>query len=345
MASSQRQGVQFLVTPLMIQVVQQLKEKEQDFSLADKSSFQSLFSTIGSDVSSAQKALDRAKEEKKKLSQSNQTDNNSTQKEQFSVLTPSLSDLPPPPSSSIHLPSSSNSPSQTSATTPPEPSKPPATVTLAQVHKLSELYRNLFPNPTTLSSTSSHSSSTSSPATSSSPPFHGFVFELLRGSFVHNAPPPKKRRDPEFEKYLQELRIKQERREYQQLVKDLPGNAEPTASFGSEYSAAQRELSTGVNILSLMITGFVVFWYAGSSMFPDSNIKAIFCGFGGLVAAMFLEIFLFLVRDQKEQIKEDKKQKQSQTELEQSIASAKKRQAAMEEKQRMLKQMQQLGLE
>lgn len=43
-------------------------------------------------------------------------------------------------------------------------------------------------------------------------------------------------------------------------------------SFGGSYAAASREMGHGLNILTLMATGFVVFYYIGSTMFPNNKI-------------------------------------------------------------------------
>jgi uncharacterized membrane protein len=155
-------------------------------------------------------------------------------------------------------------------------------------------------------------------------PGRGYVHELLRGSSVQPLPVARstRRQDPEFKRYLEEQRIKQERREYNRMVADLPGNRfaadraerEEMSSMGSEYASAQRDIGHGINVLTLMATGFIVFYYVGTSLFPHNQVFAILTGLLGLIAALMLEVCLFLVREQKKELVESAQEKMARAE-------------------------------
>ena len=155
----------------------------------------------------------------------------------------------------------SKPPAEENATIAPAPPAPRFTLTFAQVQLLSRLYRS------TLSPDASASAdATADSTTDDSSPGSGFVHELLLDSSVAPLAPLRSGRvqDPAFKRYLQEQRWKQDRREYNELVKDLPGNKLPLSedpSIGAGVKAASRDIGHGINILSLMVTGFVVFYY------------------------------------------------------------------------------------
>lgn len=111
------------------------------------------------------------------------------------------------------------------------------------------------------------------------------------------------------------------------MVKDLPGNKH---AFDESYDPARdsvkgasRDIGHGLNILTLMATGFIVFYYAGSNLFPHNPMLAVFCGMGGLVGALMLEVTLFLVREQKSDI-----EAANHAKIDHSIKLAKQRQEA-----------------
>jgi uncharacterized membrane protein len=227
-------------------------------------------------------------------------------------------------------------------------SAPPATLTLSQVQALSRFYRSTLPGGEGVEPAEGADSLDDVDASLGS----GFVHELLHGSGVAPLPPVRssRRQDPAFKRYLEEQRIKQERREYAKLVADLPGNRKAAAranrdddlSIGANYASAQRDIGHGVNILTLMITGFVVFYYVGNSLFPHNNVFAVMTGLIGLIGALMLEVCLFLVREQKkdrqeaQQIKIAKDQKKK--ELEFQIREKEKTKLEMERRLKALQQ-------
>ncbi len=169
----------------------------------------------------------------------------------------------------------------------------------------------------------------------------GWVHELTRGSELVPIAPVTKRKSPEFEAFLAKMRARAEKREYDGMVKNLrpkdtifdtlsggaidatPSDSHvlrtPNTSGGGSGGAAARaaginanmitrnplrEAAVGMNVIIVMITGFVVFWYAGKQFFhaEPNSIKPVITGVCGLVAAMILEVTLLIVRDQKQQL-------------------------------------------
>jgi uncharacterized membrane protein len=208
------------------------------------------------------------------------------------------------------------------AATPTAPAAPPATLTYEQIQTLSRLYRSTLPADADVAAASAND--TDAAAADETSPGRGYVHELLRGSSVQPLPVARstRRQDPEFKRYLEEQRIKQERREYNRMVADLPGNRfaadraerEEMSSMGSEYASAQRDIGHGINVLTLMATGFIVFYYVGTSLFPHNQVFAILTGLLGLIAALMLEVCLFLVREQKKELVESAQEKMARAE-------------------------------
>jgi len=217
-------------------------------------------------------------------------------------------------------------------------SKDDAIITLDQVKALSHFYRTYAADEqsaTTASTAATTQSTSPSPSPSPSPPRSpssligsGYVYELCRGSRPFIPPPPRRQRDPAFLRYLEEQRFKQERREYLKMVEDLPGNKPMSRdeSFGSSYASASRELGQGLNVLTLMATGFVVFYYIGSNFFSGNKVMPAMCGLLGLVGALLLEVCLFVVREQKGEMMKEQQEK---------MEKAAKRQRQRQEAERM----------
>ena len=93
------------------------------------------------------------------------------------------------------------------------PSSSAPSITLEQVQQLSAAYRQIQAHVQ------------QEPGASS--PFHqGYVHELLFGSSLYVPPAVVRPREPAFVAFLARQRVIQERREYEHLVKDLPGSSE-----------------------------------------------------------------------------------------------------------------------
>jgi len=201
------------------------------------------------------------------------------------------------------------------------PAAPQSTLTFSQLQLLSRCYRSTLPCAAAATSADAADSSAAAAAAKSaaaaraaafaaddSSPGDGYLHQLIVGSQVCALTPARSSRqqDPAFKRYLQEQRWKQDRREYAELVKDLPGNRvrDPETAIGKGYASASRDVGHGINILTLMVTGFIVFYYAGTNLFPHNQIFAVLTGLVGLVGAMMVEVCLFLVREQKTEMGE-----------------------------------------
>jgi len=237
---------------------------------------------------------------------------------------------------------------------------PAPPLTFEQVQMLSRLYRSTLPAEATSEGAqgSGASASTEAEEDDESSPGRGFVHELLRGNSVVPLPVARsnRRQDPAFKRYLEEQRLKQERREYARLVADLPGNRgavdraereDGSGSVGTSYRDASRDIGHGVNVLTLMATGFIVFYYAGTGLFPHNQVLAVLCGMGGLVAALMMEVCLFLVREQKKELAETQQHKMLRVERRRVAEHARKAQAEtnMELKRREMMLREQQGKE
>jgi hypothetical protein len=126
---------------------------------------------------------------------------------------------------------------------------------------------------------------------------------------------PKKPRDPEFLAFLERMRHQQERREIAMLSKPINASINElnqTTSASKGVGAEHRELGHGVNILTLMGTGFAVFYYAGTMLFPHSPLGPILMGLVGLIGALLMEVSLLLIREGKRESFEAHNQSQNQ---------------------------------
>jgi len=111
----------------------------------------------------------------------------------------------------------------------------------------------------------------------------------------------------EFKEFLEKNRIKMERREYEEMVKHLPGNKymrDDDISVGKQIKLVSEEAAMGIEILALMFTGFVVFYYIGSA-YSGNQFTGIVSGLVGLVLAMLLETVMLVLRENKKQLYQD----------------------------------------
>jgi len=178
-------------------------------------------------------------------------------------------------------------------------------ITLSQLQQLSSLLLALPPP-------AAATSSSTSPASAAIP---SRLHELLDNSSLYTPAPSTRKRDPAFLAFLERQRIRQSQREYLSLVHDLPGNSElarvvhatsiaTTPVDAAEYSsgfgkAVGREMGEGVNILTLMVTGFVVGYYGAGMVWPHSKLAPVVGGLIGLVGALLMEVTLLMLREQR----------------------------------------------
>ena len=104
---------------------------------------------------------------------------------------------------------------------------------------------------------------------------------------------------------LTKLRLKQENELYEEMIKSVEHKQvhEP-----GEMASIRTQLSIGLNVLAAMATGAIFGYYVGNTLFGDV-VYAYICALIGIILAMALEIWLFILREEKESILEERKTK------------------------------------
>ena len=225
-------------------------------------------------------------------------------------------------------------------------------ITLSQVRQLSSLLLTL----------PSLSTATLSSTAASAAPIPTRLHELLDTSSLYTPAPSTRKRDPAFLAFLARQRIKQSQRDYLSLVHDLPGNTElaqfvhatsiastPTdaADYSSGFGKAMgREMGEGINILTLMLTGFVVGYYGAGMLFQHSKIAPVAGGLVGLVGAMLVEVTLLMLRERRGEEMQTRRRQELRLKDEQRVAvqRIKDKEAAMQRHMEEMAQQQQKAL-
>ena len=220
-------------------------------------------------------------------------------------------------------------------------------ITLSQLQQLSSLFLCL---PTFAAGASS--SSVPSAGT-------GRLYELLDGSSLYTPAPSTRKRDPAFLAFLERQRAKQSQRDYLSLVQDLPGNAElarvvhassiaTTPTDAADYSsgfgkAIGREMGEGINILTLMVTGFVVGYYGAGMAWQHSKLAPVVGGLVGLVAALLMEVTLLMLRERRGEEMQSRRRHEQRLKEEQRVGlkRIKDKEAAMQRHMEEMAQHQQ----
>lgn len=84
-----------------------------------------------------------------------------------------------------------------------------------------------------------------------------------------------------------------ERKAYQELVKDIAPKEDVTEPF----SSYKDQLGFGLHVLVTMFTGYLVGYAAFRALFDHSPAMNAAGGILGLVGAMLVETFLFIIRN------------------------------------------------
>jgi len=80
----------------------------------------------------------------------------------------------------------------------------------------------------------------------------------------------------------------------------IHGKRKTSVSDSFTFQGTMKDISIGVNIILIMITGFVVFYYVGGMLFPHNLTMKMAIAAFGLVAALLLEVTMLLIRDKQE---------------------------------------------
>lgn len=110
--------------------------------------------------------------------------------------------------------------------------------------------------------------------------------------------------DPEIVEYLNSLRQKQTRRELEELLGN--GGVHGRDGVGPALRDMHMQAGMGINMILLMITGFIVCWWLGKKLFGSEKdpsgiggVGAVLSGLAGMIGVMIVEMSLFVIREQR----------------------------------------------
>lgn len=115
---------------------------------------------------------------------------------------------------------------------------------------------------------------------------------LLSGSsFIFTSPKPREKSE-ELKARLKKLQEASERKEYEELVKDIT----PKKVVEEPFSSYKDQLGFGLHVVVTMFTGYLVGYFAFRALFNQSPAMNAAGGILGLVGAMLVETLLFILR-------------------------------------------------
>ncbi|XVE65312.1 hypothetical protein DITRI_Ditri07aG0170900 [Diplodiscus trichospermus] len=118
------------------------------------------------------------------------------------------------------------------------------------------------------------------------------LISLFSGSnFVLSSPKPREKSE-ELKERLRKLKEIAERKEYQELVKDIT----PKKDSDEPFSTYKDQLGFGLHVALIMFTGYLVGYLAFRALFNHSPVMNAAGGILGLVFGMLLETLLFIIR-------------------------------------------------
>ncbi|KAL5231178.1 hypothetical protein ABZP36_029954 [Zizania latifolia] len=121
---------------------------------------------------------------------------------------------------------------------------------------------------------------------------------LLRGtSFVVTSPKPRDKSD-ELKARLKKLREMPERREYDELVRDVA----PRKESPEPFSTYKDQIGFGLHVVLIMFTGYLVGFAAFRALFNNSLAMNAAGGILGLVGGMLVETVLFIIRSSSKEL-------------------------------------------
>ncbi|KAK7279681.1 hypothetical protein RJT34_24738 [Clitoria ternatea] len=115
---------------------------------------------------------------------------------------------------------------------------------------------------------------------------------LLSGTqFLFSSPKPRLKSE-ELKARLKKLEDLAERKAYQELVKDIA----PKNDVHEPFSSYKDQLGFGLHLVVTMFTGYLLGYAAFRALFNHSTAMNAAGGILGLVGAMLVETFLFIIR-------------------------------------------------
>ncbi|CAL9167280.1 unnamed protein product [Musa hybrid cultivar] len=109
--------------------------------------------------------------------------------------------------------------------------------------------------------------------------------------FVLSSPKPREKSE-ELKERLKKLAESAERREYQELVKDIA----PKREAAEPFSSYKDQIGFGLHVVLIMFTGYLVGFAAFRALFNHSAALNAAGGILGMVCGMLLETVLFIFR-------------------------------------------------
>nr|ACU24200.1 unknown [Glycine max] len=109
--------------------------------------------------------------------------------------------------------------------------------------------------------------------------------------FIFSSPKPREKSE-ELKARLKKLEDIAERKAYQELVKDIT----PPKDVPEPFSSYKDQLGFGLHVVVTMFTGYLFGYAAFRALFNHSPAMNAAGGILGLVGAMFVETFLFIIR-------------------------------------------------
>ncbi|RZB44487.1 hypothetical protein D0Y65_054446, partial [Glycine soja] len=109
--------------------------------------------------------------------------------------------------------------------------------------------------------------------------------------FIFSSPKPREKSE-ELKARLKKLEDIAERKAYQELVKDIT----PPKDVPEPFSSYKDQLGFGLHVVVTMFTGYLLGYAAFRALFNHSPAMNAAGGILGLVGAMFVETFLFIIR-------------------------------------------------
>ncbi|XP_010919963.1 uncharacterized protein [Elaeis guineensis] len=109
--------------------------------------------------------------------------------------------------------------------------------------------------------------------------------------FVFSRPKPREKSE-ELKGRLRKLAELAERREYEELVKDIASKKQIVEPF----SSYKDQIGFGLHVVLIMFTGYLVGFAAFRALFNHSSVMNTAGGILGLICGMLLETVLFIIR-------------------------------------------------
>ncbi|XP_058224393.1 uncharacterized protein LOC131333715 [Rhododendron vialii] len=125
------------------------------------------------------------------------------------------------------------------------------------------------------------------------------LLRLFSGSdFIFTGPKPREKSE-ELKARLRKLEELAERKEYEELVKDIT----PRKGTDEPFSSYKDQLGFGLHVVVTMFTGYLFGYAAFRALFNHSPVMNAAGGILGFVCAMLLETLLFIIRASNQDLK------------------------------------------